>query len=183
VEMDVVIFETERFIVREWRLDDIDAAFEIYRNDNVQRFLARGTGHIEQSETLAQLERWRAKYLVHPGFGFWVMVEKSSGEIAGSVALQPLPDGSDIEVGYHLAESAWGKGYATEIARGAVRYGFEQKGLERIVGVCMPENLASFRVLQKAGLTHEGRQHHYGHDLEFLVITRAEFEAQDTDAG
>ncbi|CAN5577831.1 GNAT family N-acetyltransferase [soil metagenome] len=180
--MNVVIFETERFVVREWQLEDIEAAFEIYRNDNVQRFLAHGVGHADRSETLALLERWRARYQVHPGFGFWAMIEQLSGEIAGTVALQPLPGTSEIEVGYHLAESAWGKGYATEIARGAIRYGFEQKGLERIVGVCRPENFASFNVLQKAGLVHQGRQYHYGNDHEFLAITRAEFEALSTDA-
>lgn len=173
-----IIFETERFFVREWRLSDVDAAFEIYRNPNVQRFLSRGPGHASPEESLRQIETWIGKYPLYPGYGFWAMVEKATGRIAGAVALKPLSGGPEIEVGYHLAESAWGKGYATEIARGAVRYGFERMGLDRIVGVCDPENHASFRVLQKAGLVHEGRQFHYGHDLEYLAIDRARYEAE-----
>lgn len=175
---DQVIFETERFFVREWQLSDVDAAFEIYRNVNVQQFLSRGPGHASPEESRRQIEIWIGKYPLFPGYGFWAMVEKATDKIVGAVALKPLSGGPEIEVGYHLAESAWGKGYATEIARGAVRYGFERMELDRIVGVCDPENHASFRVLQKAGLVHEGRQFHYGHELEYLAIDRAGYEKE-----
>jgi RimJ/RimL family protein N-acetyltransferase len=173
---DRIVFETERFSVREWRLSDADAAFEIYRSDNVQRFLAGGRGHTDPEESLRLIERWVGRYSLFPGYGFWAMVEKGTGTIAGAAALKPLADGPEIEVGYHLAESAWGKGYATEIARGAVRYGFDDLRLDRIVGVCDPQNHASFRVLQKTGLVHEGRRFHYGRDLDYLAIDRARYE-------
>jgi RimJ/RimL family protein N-acetyltransferase len=176
-ESDRVIFETEHFLVREWRLSDADAAFEIYRNEHVQRFLNSGIGHASPDETRERLALWIGKYPLFPGYGFWAMVEKATGAIVGSVALKPLSGGPDVEVGYHLGESAWGKGYATEIARGAVKYGFEKMGLDRIVGVCHPENRASFRVLEKAGLSYEGRQFHYNLDLEYLAIDRAGYDA------
>jgi RimJ/RimL family protein N-acetyltransferase len=180
-QADRVIFETERFYVREWRLSDVDAAFAIYRSDNVQRFLSRSGGQLSPDESLRQIEIWRSKYPQFPGYGFWAMVEKATEGIDGAVALKPLSGGPEIEVGYHLGEFAWGKGYATEIARGAVRYGFEKKGLDRIVGVCDPQNHASFRVLQKAGLMHEGRQFHYDRELEYLAIDRARYEMEYRD--
>lgn len=179
--MDKVIFETERLIVREWTLDDVEAVFEIYRNPNVHRFLSGGPGHVDHEESRATLERWIARYAQFPGYGFWAIVERSTGSIIGSAAVKPLSDGPEIEVGYHLAEPAWGKGYATEIAIGGVEYGFNVMGLDRIVGVCNPQNQASFRVLQKAGLKSEGLRFHYGGEAEYLAITRAEFEASGTD--
>jgi RimJ/RimL family protein N-acetyltransferase len=170
------IFETERLLARPWRLSDADAVFAIYSNANVQRFLSRGPGYQSIDEAIRQLEIWIGKYSLYPGFGFWAIVEKATSTIDGAVALKPLSGGPEYEVGYHLGEFAWGKGYATEIARGAVIYGFEVRGLNRIVGVCDPENHASFHVLEKAGLVHEGRQFHYGHDLEYLAIDRAGYE-------
>lgn len=172
-----VIFETERLTAREWQRSDVEAVFAIYGSDNVQKFLTRGHGQESRKESLDLIERWQTRYRQFPGYGFWAMVEKATGAIVGAVALKPLADGDEIEVGYHLAESAWGKGYATEIARGAVSYGFERMHLKRIVGVCDPLNRASFRVLQKAGLIHEGQQFHYGRTLDYLAIDRARFEA------
>lgn len=66
----------------------------------------------------------------------------------------------------------WGQGYATEIARALVGYGFDLLDLDRIVGVSYPENRASCRVLEKAGLIYQGRRHAYGQDLEYYTIER-----------
>lgn len=58
-----------------------------------------------------------------------------------------------IEIGDHLAHEAWGHGFATELAAGVVQYGFAVLGLDRIIAVASPDNLASRRVLEKSGLT------------------------------
>jgi RimJ/RimL family protein N-acetyltransferase len=165
-----MIFETERLRVRAWRVEDAEAAFGIYGDPEVWRYMGGGDGHKDVAESRAWLERLAGRWKDRPGLGLWAIVEKATGEIVGSVELVPLDEGPEIEVGYHLARRAWGRGIATEAARGAVRYGFETLGLRRIVGVVNPENQASRRVLEKSGLVYERRGRWYGWELDLLAI-------------
>ena len=59
-------------------------------------------------------------------------------------------------MGYTIARAYWGLGYATEAARALIQFGFDRMHLVRIEAVCLPEHLASARVLQKAGMQFEG---------------------------
>jgi GNAT acetyltransferase-like protein len=102
----------------------------------------------------------------------WAVVSKATGQVIGNCGLKYLEAGRDVEVGYHFASSAWGKGYATEAARACVRYGFERLGLHRIVAVVLPTNMGSRRVLEKSGLTYQGMGHYYGKDLMCYAIDR-----------
>lgn len=170
-----VIFETERLIAREWTIEDADAAFAIYRDPEVTRYLG-GTGQPDPDVAYrrARLERFIKLYDELPGYGLWALVERESGALVGAAELLPLDGGPEVEIGYHLGRPWWGKGYATELARALVAYAFGQLGLTRLVGVTYPENIASQRVLLKAGLTHAGRKHVYGHDMEYFVIEGAQ---------
>src|SRR5881227_3139476 len=76
---------------------------------------------------------------------------------------------AEVEVGYRLSPRMWGRGYATEGARALLRYGFDVLGLYRIVGLTHPENLASQRVLCKAGLREAGWGRYYDRDLRLFV--------------
>ena len=60
------------------------------------------------------------------------------------------------ELGYTIRRDCWGRGHATEVARLLVELGFGKLGLERLAATCDPDNLASVRVLEKAGLRREG---------------------------
>ena len=122
--------------------------------------------------TRAGLERAIARYPERPGFGFWAAVERTSGDIVGAGLLKQLESGPEVEVGYHFARRVWGQGYATELARALIAYGFDRLDLNRIVGVAYPANRGSCRVLEKAGLTYQGRRRFYGQDLEYYVIDR-----------
>ena len=89
-----------------------------------------------------------------PGFGFWAAIEKSSGEFLGWFCLRPHEDGGpgNVGLGYRLRKAAWGKGYGTEGARALIHKGFAELGVERVFAVTYEENLASRRVMEKAGL-------------------------------
>jgi RimJ/RimL family protein N-acetyltransferase len=168
-----VLYETERLIAREWTEDDAKAAFSMYSDPDVTRFL--GTGAVETTID-AQREKLRAniqKYKdMNNGQGFWALIEKSSGEIVGSTLLKPLPDSDKVEIGWHLRKSAWGKGYATEASLATLRYGFEVLGLDEIYAVAYSENSRSLRVAAKIGMTHIGLQRYYGRMLETFVKKR-----------
>ena len=87
------------------------------------------------------------------GHSLWVVIEKSGGELIGDCGFlrMPEPDEHEIELGYRLMKSWWGRGYATEAAAACVEYGFDRLSLDCIVAVTNPENRASQRVLQKIG--------------------------------
>ncbi len=75
----------------------------------------------------------------------------------------------EVEVGYRLHVSQWGKGYATEIARELVRFGFEDLGLSRIVAITHPENVRSQRVIAKLGFRYEGERHFYKSSVRYYA--------------
>jgi RimJ/RimL family protein N-acetyltransferase len=95
--------------------------------------------------------------------------------VIGSAALKPLEDtGPEIEVGYHLGRAHWGRGYATEAARGLLQHGFERLGLARIVAVVDPENTRSLAVVARLGMRAEGPCRCYDRDcLKFALESPA----------
>jgi RimJ/RimL family protein N-acetyltransferase len=164
-----VIFETERIRVRPWAVEDAEAAFRIYGNPEVTRYLGGNGKLVESVEAqVAKIQGWidRDRDL-RPELGFWAMEEKSLGFPIGSVILRPLPKDTKVEVGWHLGFDHWGKGYATEAAHGAITHGFGTAGLDEIYAIVQPENLRSVRVTERLGMEPLGTTTDY-HDLELL---------------
>ena len=99
----------------------------------------------------------------------------STGALIGDGGLHPLGGvGPDVELGYTLARSAWGKGYATELGRALVQYAFETLGVARVVAQVEPANTASRHVLAKLGMTEREQRTAYGrpHLLYAVEATR-----------
>jgi ribosomal-protein-alanine N-acetyltransferase len=72
--------------------------------------------------------------------------------------------GSEIDLAYHLTRASWNKGYATEAVVAVLRHGLGSVGLERVMAVALPENVGSWRVMEKAGMRYEGIAAYYGLD-------------------
>ena len=117
------------------------------------------------------------------GFGLEAVIERSTGDLIGWAGLavphflpEVLPS---VEVGWRLAPAARGRGLATEAGAAAVRYGFTDGGLERIVSIYEPENVPSGKVMERLGftrfLTTTGPR---GELLDVTELTRADWEAQ-----
>jgi RimJ/RimL family protein N-acetyltransferase len=89
-----------------------------------------------------------------PGYGFWAVIEKATGDFVGWFHLRPLPDapGDQPELGYRLKRSAWGKGYATEGSKALIAKAFTELGARRVVANAMAVHTASRRVMENAGL-------------------------------
>lgn len=83
----------------------------------------------------------------------------------------------DVEVGWELRPSAWGRGLATEGGRAAVRCGFEVVGLQRIISTTRADNLASRRVMEKCGLVLQSEFRYKGALAVWYAIDRADWEA------
>jgi RimJ/RimL family protein N-acetyltransferase len=151
----VIRVETARLVLREFIEEDAEAFYEVNRDPAVTRYTGDGS--------LASVDHARELLRAHPiadyrkyGYGRWACVLKSSGQLIGFAGLKYLDDLKEVDVGYRLHPDHWGAGLATEAARAVVRYGFEELSLEQIIGLVDPENLASVRVLEKAGLTFAG---------------------------
>ena len=168
------ILETDRLTIPPWTLDDLDAAFALHGDPVVMRYVGDGQPFLNVDRTRAFLERTIGRYPETPGLGLWAVVERATSSVIGCALLQPVAETGkserDVEVGYYLAQSAWGKGYATEIDRALVRYGFETLRLPRIIGLVYPANPPSRRVLEKAGLHYERRGDFSGLALDILSI-------------
>lgn len=168
----MIVFETARLIVRRWTEDDTQALFAIFGDPETYRFLP-GVGPVSLEQARQLLARLIDQYERFNGMGAFAAEIRETGQVIGNCLLRPLEDGPEIEVGYHIARQLWGKGYATEIARGAVEWGFQVLGLTRIVGVVMPGNGASRRVLEKAGLQWDRTGVFFGLECDHFVIERS----------
>jgi ribosomal-protein-alanine N-acetyltransferase len=108
------------------------------------------------------------------GFGRWVAAHKATGAFIGFGGLRSLF--GTPEVVYHLTKDNWGKGFATELARAALRFGFEDRGFDRIVAITKPPNLASIHVMEKLGMEFEKHAQYYDLDVVQYSIVRDAFK-------
>lgn len=116
--------------------------------------------HLPPRRALAAKETrgWVESFAAHAerhGFGVWILFERATDEFVGHGGLQRLPTG-EVEVIYAIVRERWGNGLATEIAAASLKYGFATLDLETIIGLAYPENTASRRVLEKAGMQFTG---------------------------
>jgi RimJ/RimL family protein N-acetyltransferase len=96
--------------------------------------------------------------------------------VIGFCGLRRLDDASGVELLYGIAPAHWGRGLATEVAFAVLRYGFEEAGLGRILGIADKENAASRRVLEKIGMTFEGETLHEGRVEARYSVAREDFD-------
>ncbi len=169
-----VIFRTERLLARDWTADDVAAAYGIYRDVDVVRYLGSVPQPVADEAAMGErVERWIAgnEALRGTGYGFWALCRQDDGAVVGATLLKPLPEAEEVEVGWHLGKAYWGSGYATEGARGAVAYGFGDVGLDVVYAVIVRENEPSLAVARRLGMTYEGTtERYYGKELELFSM-------------
>jgi len=188
-----VFLETERLVLRQFTEADVDNLVDLDSDPDVMRYITGGrTTPREEIET-DFLPAFLAYYQRFPGYGFWAVVEKSTGDFLGWFHFRPAKGASpdEPELGYRLRRSAWGKGYATEGSRALIHRGFTEFGARRVVAEAMAVNTASLRVMEKAGLRLVRTFHAPwpypidgdGHgDVEY-ALERADWERQQAAAG
>ncbi len=158
--MDIPTVTTDRLILRPFTEHDAEGLHHILGQEGVLRYFPKpDPPPLDRVQKLiaAQLEHWDKR-----GFGWWAVEPKSEEGIIGWNGLQYLPETEEVEIGFLLSKPYWGKGLATEGASEGLKYGFETLGLERIVGIVHPENIASQGVLGKLGLTFNNEAEYFG---------------------
>jgi RimJ/RimL family protein N-acetyltransferase len=177
----MVRFETSRLVLRLPTEDDLDPLSAINADPQVMRFIGDGTTR-SREETAARLARAEQEW-DERGFGMFAVDIRDSGQFIGWVMLtEPtfLPEVLPaVEIGWRLRRAHWGRGYATEAAQVALRYGFSTCQLERIISIRHIANDASKRVMDKLGLRfdHQTVVPATRQPVAVHAITRAEYEA------
>jgi RimJ/RimL family protein N-acetyltransferase len=149
-----VFLETERLVFRRFSMADAGNLVSLDADPDVLRFVPGGLPASREEIEDEFLPAFLGYYQRYEGYGFWAAIEKVTGEFLGWFHFRPRPDAvpGEVELGYRLRRSAWGKGYATEGSRALIRKGFTEFGVQRVVAEAMAVNTASRRVMEKAGL-------------------------------
>jgi [ribosomal protein S5]-alanine N-acetyltransferase len=147
------IIETKRFRLRKPALQDAEDIFLKYAQDpEVTKYLTwRPNRNVQETRNFLEacLRAWDDGKSFH-----WVIEQKADHELLGMITARV--DDQKWELGYVLARSYWGKGYMTEVLKRLVDWAIKQKEIYRVWSVCDVDNLASARVMEKAGMKREG---------------------------
>lgn len=152
------VIHTSRLILRKWHDDDLPAFARLNADPQVMRHMPAILS-TEQSDALAaRIQAHFAEY----GFGLWAVEIPDVVPFAGFVGLSiPAFEAHFTpctEVGWRLSQDCWNQGYATEAAHAAIAYGLEELQLDEIVSFTVHDNVASQRVMQKLGMTHDSSE-------------------------
>ena len=117
----------------------------------------RTLGGVRSDEVSAVVLRQLAAHWEAHGFGYWMARARADGAFVGRGGLRHVVVGGqpEIEIGYALMPAYWQQGYATELARGCVRAGFDTLDLDDLVAFTLPTNERSRAVMQRVGFTYE----------------------------
>lgn len=146
---------TRRLILRPWRDTDLAPFAALNADPEVRRFFP---GTLDRAQSDASVARHRAHFDRY-GFGFWAIEAVGIAPFIGFAGLLHVafeaPFTPAVETGWRLASAHWGNGYATEAAQAAQDHGFGPLNLAEIVAFAVPGNIASRRVMEHVGMTHD----------------------------
>lgn len=147
------ILETNRLLLRELTLDDVDALNAILSDPVAMEHYPKPH---DREMTAEWIRRNLVRYAEH-GFGLWAVILKATGELIGDCGLtyQHVNGVDELEIGYHIARPLWNKGYATEAASGCRDYVSDVLKRDRVISWMRPTNHSSRRVAEKVGMTLE----------------------------
>ena len=160
---------TERLLIRTTAEADARALHAAWGDPDVMRHLGPPLPTLDDTREvlaakIAQQDR--------DGFSLWTVEERVTGDVVGTVGLQ-YEDGPEIGIGFLFAKASWGRGYGREAAAAALRSGFDELRLDRIMGITEPENLPARRLMEAIGMTGLGPAHYYGRTWTCFEALRA----------
>lgn len=157
-----MIFETERLVVRPYLQEDSEYFFMMNGDEEIVRYIRPPKSREESDLFLLEVIKYSQE---NPLYGRWAVFEKESGEFAGTFAVIPIENTDDMQLGYSLLKCNWGKGYATELTLAGLQYVFTRTPLTEIYAITEAGNLASQKVLQKAGFRFQRSFEENGKEL------------------
>jgi ribosomal-protein-alanine N-acetyltransferase len=149
------IAETTRVAIRPLRMSDGDALHRVFGDAEVMRYS-------DGPHTRQWVDQWVRDYVDNHydawGFGMWAVEERMGTQVIGYCGLSRLPQRCgprETEIGYRLIRSHWGRGLATEAVCAVRDYAINTLHLPKLIAIVDPENIASLRVVEKAGFQYD----------------------------
>ena len=187
--MSARIIETPRIRLRGWRDEDVEPWYRMNTDPDVMEFFPFPYSRERAHETA----QWMREELERDGYGWWILEIKDVAPFAGTIALVEIPYETAFtpatEIGWRLFPEHWGKGYATEGAREALRVAFDELQRDEVVAMTAVQNARSRRVMERLGMTRnpeddfEHPRIEPGHPLRKHVlyrIGRANFRREES---
>jgi RimJ/RimL family protein N-acetyltransferase len=165
-----ILLRTTRLVLRSFDERDVDGWIAMFTDPDVTRYLDQASRERPRTpETFGENLRIRRQMEAELGYAVLAVELADTGVFIGQCGLRPMSrlvagDGCEIDLGYHFAPAYWGHGYATEAVRATLAFGFGSAGLTEIMAVTEPENIGSWRVMEKAGMRYAGTASYYGAD-------------------
>ena len=146
---------TARLLLRRWRDTDREPFAALNAVPLVMEYFPARLTRADSDQLIAKIESG----FDQRGYGLWALELRATGEFIGFTGLDTPSFEAHftpaVEVGWRLARSAWGQGYATEAGLTSVGFGFEEAGLGEIVSITSTANLRSRAVMKRIGMTHD----------------------------
>ena len=170
--LETAIIETPRLRLAPFAVAHAPALNAINNEPEVMEFLTYGDP-VSFDETLASIGRVR-DYWTTRGYSWWAVMTKSEHTVIGAACLQNVANEpeAELEIGWRLATAATGHGYATEAGKAAADYAFDVVGVDHVIAVANPRNIASHRVMERLGMRFRGIETHYNEPCTTYVLYR-----------
>jgi ribosomal-protein-alanine N-acetyltransferase len=175
--MATIKIETERLHLTPLSPDDLPGMHSVWIEPGVRRFL--WDDEIISKEHAAEVIDESVRLFEAEGLGLWSVRPRGEARIIGFGGFWFFHDPPELQILYGLTEANWNRGFATEIARAVIRYGFEELGLERIEASADAPNLSSLRVMEKSGMFFDKRVDKNGLDTVYYSITRPAVKSKE----
>jgi len=171
---------TQRLMLRAFRQTDLQDLYDYASDPEIDRYTP-WSRYQSLAEAQADLDDFIAGY-ERDGLGHWGIEHIADQRLIGLINLSlPHPRNRRTELGFTIARAYWRQGYASEAARAVIKFALGPMQLYRVEALCLPENQASARALQKAGMQYEGLLHSYQvwrgepRDLQMYAVTALEY--------
>ncbi len=179
-----VYAETDRLVLREMLLSDVDGMYALDSDPEVHKYL--GNKPVQSKKESQEMILSIRQQYIDNGIGRWTMIEKATGDFVGWTGLKLIQKPANhhidfYDVGFRLMKKHWGKGFATESAIASIRYGFEMLNLKEIIGIAHIENKNSRKALEKSGLIFIEKftwPDWNNLECDWLKITREQWESK-----
>jgi [ribosomal protein S5]-alanine N-acetyltransferase len=151
-----LVFQSERLLCRRWIPEDFESLLAVYSDVEAMRYVGDGTP-ITRSECEEWFKVTEANYVKH-GYGMFTLLAHESGVVVGFAGLVHPGGQAEPEIKYALLRAHWGRGLASELVPQLLTYGARTHALPRVIATVAPGNVASQRVLAKAGMSLVNRR-------------------------
>jgi len=171
-----VIASTGRLLIRPLSPADLPALAGILGDPEVMRYSVRG---VCDAAATGRFLDWCLASYARDGIGPWALVEKGGTDLIGfcGIGQERVGEVEEINLGYRLARSCWGRGLATEAVQAVLSFALGQQARESVVVIVEPEHMASLRVAEKAGFRRYQETRFHGKSVRLYRLTRAEWLA------